>query len=507
MPSKTYFTADTSQASHLPHMLSVNAAFSQRWLAWEVSAVKYVLEGYSISDNSAQSMLQVWDLRKVLISYYIKSIIYYTVRSPKLHEWLENPAIAEAVKSTTERNFADLDPIFNSNIDEDFDFRSSGITRHSFCSVYLAWIQHCCQARDRALPCSRDSQVVTLCFSLSLLGRRALGAASNNSLTSVEFFLIGLHALFKGDFRITCSRDEWVFSDMELLRKVVAPAVRMSLKLHQDHFMSPDEYEESSVLYDAICQHESSLVISHEGDPAWRTAVLSGAPSLLALRHVVDDGTDEYKIIMLNKRHLSFRVIKLNRECVRGLWAGQQQELIFLRNRNPERGSIQNAKQALRNLINSSCDQPIGYPIYVSPLTTSYSDTNEQVRSVVGGPLSLKNIQLSLLSTWQRVKERCVEACSSASKPSSGTLVSLAGLLGKEGGQSIEMQHLRRGRTVSGDSSGTPSLARSRINKPPSVVIARIIDPLQVYDNMNLGRRIDPQWPDPEWRARGGRNA
>jgi hypothetical protein len=30
-------------------------------------------------------------------------------------------------------------------------------------------------------------------------------------------------------------------------------------------------------------------------------------------------------------RYLSFRVIKLNRECVRGLWAGQQQELIFLR--------------------------------------------------------------------------------------------------------------------------------------------------------------------------------
>jgi len=48
---------------------------------------------------------------------------------------------------------------------------------------------------------------------------------------------------------------------------------------------------------------------------------------------------------MLNKRYLSFRVIKMNRECVRGLWAGQQQELVYLRNRNPERGSIQNAKQ------------------------------------------------------------------------------------------------------------------------------------------------------------------
>merc|ERR1712218_276737 len=167
--------------------------------------------------------------------------------------------------------------------------------------------------------------------------------------------------------------------------------------------MSPDEYEESSVLYDAICQHESSLVISHEGDPAWRHAVLSGAPSLLALRHVVDDGTDEYRVIMLN------------REGVRGLWAGQQQELIFLRNRNPERGSIQNAKQALRNIINSSCDQPIGYPIYVSPLTTSYTDSHPQVRGVVGGPLSINMIKLNLLHCWLELRERCIAACSSSS--------------------------------------------------------------------------------------------
>ena len=50
---------------------------------------------------------------------------------------------------------------------------------------------------------------------------------------SVDFFLYGLHALFKGDFRITSTRDEWVFADMEMLRRVVAPGVRMSLKLHQ----------------------------------------------------------------------------------------------------------------------------------------------------------------------------------------------------------------------------------------------------------------------------------
>ena len=86
-----------SVPGHLPNMLSMNAAFSQRWLAWEVTAKKYVLEGYSITDNSAQNILEVYDLRKVLVSYYVKSIIYYTARSPKLDEWLLNPAIIEAL--------------------------------------------------------------------------------------------------------------------------------------------------------------------------------------------------------------------------------------------------------------------------------------------------------------------------------------------------------------------------------------------------------------------------
>ena len=66
--------SETIVSGHLPQMLSMNAAFAQRWLAWEVSAIKYVLEGYSISDNSAQSILQVFDLRKVLINYYVKVI-------------------------------------------------------------------------------------------------------------------------------------------------------------------------------------------------------------------------------------------------------------------------------------------------------------------------------------------------------------------------------------------------------------------------------------------------
>ncbi|XP_077493179.1 pecanex isoform X2 [Amblyomma americanum] len=401
------------EPGRLPHLLSPNAAFGQRWLAWQVAAARYVLEGYSISDNSAVSMLQVFELRKALVTYYVKAIVYYTVTSSHLEEWLALPAVRDALHPTLDRNYTDVDPVFNMNIDEDYDFRASGISRSSFCNVYLDWLQFCVARSGKNLEHDRNSVVVSLCFSLSLLARRALGTASHNSFSSsVDLLLYGLHALFKGDFRITCVRDEWVFQDMELLRRVVAPSVRMALKLHQDHFLSA-EYDDHATLYEAISNYEKNLVISHEADPAWRNAVLSSVPSLLALRHVFDDSSDDYKIIMLNKRQLSFRVIKVNRECVRGLWAGQQQELVYLRNRNPERGSIQNARQALRNIINSSCDQPIGYPIYVSPLTTSFLETSEQLCGLIGGPLSLSRFGGALLGFWNRLKIRCGEGCSS----------------------------------------------------------------------------------------------
>nr|XP_005004857.1 pecanex-like protein 1 isoform X3 [Cavia porcellus] len=401
------------EPGHIPHILSFNAAFSQRWLAWEVIVTKYILEGYSITDNSAASMLQVFDLRKVLTTYYVKGIIYYVITSSKLEEWLANETMQEGLRLCADRNYVDVDPTFNPNIDEDYDHRLAGISRESFCVIYLNWIEYCSSRRAKPLDVDKDSSLVTLCYGLCVLGRRALGTASHHMSSNLESFLYGLHALFKGDFRISSIRDEWIFADMELLRKVVVPGIRMSIKLHQDHFTSPDEYDDPTVLYEAIVSHEKNLVIAHEGDPAWRSAVLANSPSLLALRHVMDDGTNEYKIIMLNRRYLSFRVIKVNKECVRGLWAGQQQELVFLRNRNPERGSIQNAKQALRNMINSSCDQPIGYPIFVSPLTTSYSDSHEQLKEILGGPISLGNIRNFIVSTWHRLRKGCGAGCNS----------------------------------------------------------------------------------------------
>ncbi|XP_052496476.1 pecanex-like protein 2 [Budorcas taxicolor] len=395
---------------HLPHLLSCNAAFNLRWLTWEIARTQYILEGYSIMDNNAATMLQVFDLRRILIRYYIKSIIYYMVTSPKLFSWIKNESLLKTLQPFAKWHYIERDlAMFHMNIDDDYVPCLQGITRASYCNVYLEWIQYCAQKRQepsKPLESDEDSPLVTLSFALCILGRRALGTAAHNMALSLDSFLYGLHALFKGDFRIT-ARDEWVFADIDLLHKVVVPALRMSLKLHQDQFTCPDEYEDPAVLYEAIQSFEKKVVICHEGDPAWRGAVLANKEELLTLRHVVDEGTDEYKVLMLHRSFLSFKVIKVNRECVRGLWAGQQQELIFLRNRNPERGSIQNNKQVLRNLINSSCDQPLGYPMYVSPLTTSYLGTHRQLKNVWSGPLTLDSIRAWLRTKWLRVRKDC----------------------------------------------------------------------------------------------------
>lgn len=377
------------EPGHLPFFLSANAAFNQMWLAWHVTHTRYVLEGYSISDNAAGPVLQPFDHRRALITYYVKAIIYFTVTSNQLSRWLNTKDFHDALEHTKDRMYADLDPTFGLSLDLDFDMQLCGVTRTKFCTVYFDWIKYCVdrvkkdkKEPDKAkliadLECEPESFLVTLCYGLSLLARRSLSAAADGQqFHTVESLLFGLHALLKGDFRVTSLHDEWIFQEMNFFKLVVIPAVRMSLKLHLDHFAAPDDYEDNMFLYEAIVGYQKNLVISHETDVAWRTAVLSGVPSLLTLRLYTDDGSNQYKFIMLNRRYLSFRIIKINRECVRGLWASQQQELIFFRNTDPERGSIQNAKQALRNMINSSCDLPVGYPIYVSPLTTSYVECN-----------------------------------------------------------------------------------------------------------------------------------
>lgn len=88
---------------------------------------------------------------------------------------------------------------------------------------------HFCTALLPALISDDDCGCVCIFVHVSALFLIFFSPLNSN----LESFLYGLHALFKGDFRISSIRDEWIFADMELLRKVVVPGIRMSLKLHQ----------------------------------------------------------------------------------------------------------------------------------------------------------------------------------------------------------------------------------------------------------------------------------
>jgi hypothetical protein len=79
----------------------------------------------------------------------LQSIIYYAVRADKLEDWLQLDSILGALKPTLDKHYAELDPVFNGNIDEDYDNAVSGVTRSSFCSVYLSWIQYCVLKREK----------------------------------------------------------------------------------------------------------------------------------------------------------------------------------------------------------------------------------------------------------------------------------------------------------------------------------------------------------------------
>ena len=81
-------------------------------------------------------------------SWY-QGIIYYVIASPKLEEWLANETMKDGLQGCGERNYVDLDPTFNPNIDEDYDHRLAGISRDSFCGIYLSWIQYCNSQRGK----------------------------------------------------------------------------------------------------------------------------------------------------------------------------------------------------------------------------------------------------------------------------------------------------------------------------------------------------------------------
>lgn len=206
---------------------------------------------------------------------------------------------------------------------------------------------------------------------------------------------------------------------------------------------------------------------------------------------------------------------------MRSLWASQQHELIFLQNDDSERGSIQNAKPVLRNMVNSSMDLPIGYPVYVSPLTTSYIDEHEPINKTALG----KYIEpMKLLQLAKMAGQNCMQ-CTKNSLSSSAPLEkstqssegnTMGGLTASSVRHSSSVDSLtgtRHGGTTAaggdnnsiGSDNDSVSEFMNQIMKPKWINKTIIItDTSMVQDSINE-RWL--KWPETHWQKNGNRNA
>ena len=93
--------------------------------------------------------MEIYSDSVYILCIHLQSIIYYTVRSPKLYQWLADENIREGVCPMMDKDYVDLDPTFNLHVDDDYDYRVSGISKTSFCNHYHEWIQYCATRRDK----------------------------------------------------------------------------------------------------------------------------------------------------------------------------------------------------------------------------------------------------------------------------------------------------------------------------------------------------------------------
>eukprot|EP00039_Didymoeca_costata_P013830 m.216556 g.216556 ORF g.216556 m.216556 type:complete len:2486 (-) comp15879_c0_seq6:2229-9686(-) len=375
------------------NVFAISAAFRIRWQTWAPVTLEYPLPGFSIALNAAPSMFNSYDLRRLLVTRLCESVIYHVIVHPNLEKWLNDENVKKEIEEVDEKSCMHHRKL-RQEVDPDYDKRRMCIMYTTHCSKFESWMKYCFERLEKKFGDSEfllDSEEAPLKKFLYLVNMfvrtKVLDKMRVMRLgTRVDEFLHGYHSVFRGDFSPKTEKDGWAFDLENLIMEALLPGVRMALRLHQDYFVDPDGYDDQEELYDSIrdCNQPGMFeqVVCSETDPLWMKAIFAEKPSLLSLRWNIEDSSNnrEFFIPVITRQERSYKIFKLNKESVRGLWAAQQQELLFFKNAAKERGSIQNAKTVLRNMISQSCDQPVGYPIYVSEYTYSFS-TNWNVES------------------------------------------------------------------------------------------------------------------------------
>ena len=150
------------------------------------------------------------------------------------------------------------------------------------------------------------------------------------------------------------------------LLRLATTAYRYTLKLTTDEVVL---MEETADLLEYLLELDKDWFIGCTFEEGWKQEVLTGTPRLFLLSKS-KKGTRYYNHTLTLKPQL-VHVAALQPESLRGMWSSQLFELLFLKNEEEERYSVQQEEHVLRNISTQAGDAPVGYPVFSSaPLYT-----------------------------------------------------------------------------------------------------------------------------------------
>eukprot|EP00038_Savillea_parva_P002151 m.111083 g.111083 ORF g.111083 m.111083 type:complete len:2150 (-) comp10741_c0_seq1:114-6563(-) len=400
-----------NMVSNRGRLLPIKLMRNLRWKTWERETSNYVLKkGYSISLLNAHQYFPDRSSFRLFRKLMFQATMYMAMASGHLNEWLDNDKVTahlDEIMRTGDR-FVErgtyLTLGMSGALDSDYHHgfgHGQGLSMDSFQEVYSEWITHCGTVLEFDIGDSdgdlesqkRNQTLLWWFFSVSIVQRRLLAAfmpgifnihgrpdrrSARTDVVRREELFQGYHRLFEGRVDLKIAKGEWL-SELTGFEDMLVRAARMTLRLYQDQYSDDGCFESLDYLAETLDEYISEapgvMVVSGETDPEWNSGLLEGTQTMLSFRHNIEQtsNNDGYFVVLLVRASPENKVFRLNQESIRGLWASQQQELLYFRNVDAERGSIQNAKMVLRNIANQSCDQPVGYPIYISEIDHSFT--------------------------------------------------------------------------------------------------------------------------------------
>ncbi|KAI6654664.1 hypothetical protein LOD99_1058 [Oopsacas minuta] len=153
----------------------------------------------------------------------------------------------------------------------------------------------------------------------------------------------------------------WLTSTSLLQLAIIA--YRYTLKLTTDEIVLMEDMSYDSLL-EYLLELDTSWYIGCISDGIWKQRVLESTSHLFLLSRS-KKGTKYYNYTLTLKPQL-VHVASLQPESLHGMWSSQLFELLYLKNEEEERYSVQQEEHILRNISTQAGDYPIGYPVFSS---------------------------------------------------------------------------------------------------------------------------------------------